>query len=136
MNITKHDKCYILCKRRAQRLSCVCSIIRRGPRKWEDSDRGSALMCAQVIKLRLTTCCEARKRRAQRLSCVCSIIRRGPRKWEDSDRGSALMCAQVIKLRLTTCCEARKRRAQRLSCVYTIKKQEEMRKWLAHRTIQ
>ena len=54
----------------------------------------------------------------------------------DSGRGSALMCAQVIKLRLTTCCEARKRRAQRLSCVCTIKKQEEMRKWLAHRTIQ
>ena len=29
-------------------------FIRRGPRKWEDSGRGSALMCAQVIKLRLT----------------------------------------------------------------------------------
>ena len=30
-----------------KRLSCVCSItIRRGPRKWEESDRGSALMCA------------------------------------------------------------------------------------------
>ena len=28
------------------------------------------------------------------------------------------------------------KRAQRLSCVCTIKKQEEMRKWLAHRTAQ